>query len=199
MDSLLKQGRRASDPGERAVIYRQAQALFQKDMPWVPLYHVSAFTAYRRVGPRALRGSDRRAALREGLEDRMIKTTIPTLTLAALLLPLGARAAEKEDVLLAKLRARVEAVDAGLDGVLGLSLKDLKTGATVMELRPAEPFPTASSIKLAVIYELYRQAEEGRIDLAAPHHPPAAAREGRTACCRRWATASRSPGATWPC
>jgi ABC-type transport system substrate-binding protein len=57
MDGLLKQGRRASDPGERAAIYRQAQAQFQKDMPWVPLYHVSVFTAYRRevhglsVGP----------------------------------------------------------------------------------------------------------------------------------------------------
>lgn len=49
MDGLLKQGRRASDPGERAAIYRRAQALFQKDMPWVPLYHVSVFTAYRRV------------------------------------------------------------------------------------------------------------------------------------------------------
>jgi peptide/nickel transport system substrate-binding protein len=57
MDALLKQGRRASDPAERAAIYRQAQDLFQKDMPWVPLYHVSVFTAYRRsvhglsVGP----------------------------------------------------------------------------------------------------------------------------------------------------
>jgi peptide/nickel transport system substrate-binding protein len=57
MDALLKQGRRASDPGERAAIYRQAQELFQKDMPWVPLYHVSVFTAHRRsvhglsVGP----------------------------------------------------------------------------------------------------------------------------------------------------
>jgi ABC-type transport system substrate-binding protein len=57
MDSLLKQGRRASDSGERAALYRRAQALFQKDMPWVPLYHVSVFTAYRRsvrgisVGP----------------------------------------------------------------------------------------------------------------------------------------------------
>ena len=61
----------------------------------------------------------------------------------------------------------MEAIDSRLDGVLGLSLKDLKTGATVMEVRPAEPFPTASSIKLAVLYELYRQAEDGGIDLAA--------------------------------
>lgn len=102
----------------------------------------------------------------------MNKTTaIPTLVLS-LLVPIGAAAAEKEGVLLAKLRARVEAVDAQLDGVLGLSIKDRKTGATVMELRPAEPFPTASSIKLAVLYELYRQADEGRVDLSGLTTPP---------------------------
>lgn len=49
MDALLKQGRRGSDPGERTGSYREAQALFQRDMPFVPLYHVSTFTAYRRV------------------------------------------------------------------------------------------------------------------------------------------------------
>jgi peptide/nickel transport system substrate-binding protein len=48
MDALLKQGRRGRDMRERAASYREAQALFQKDMPWVPLYHVSLFTAYRR-------------------------------------------------------------------------------------------------------------------------------------------------------
>jgi peptide/nickel transport system substrate-binding protein len=48
MDALLVQGRRGRDQKERAASYRQAQVLFQKDMPWVPLYHVSVFTAYRR-------------------------------------------------------------------------------------------------------------------------------------------------------
>jgi beta-lactamase class A len=91
---------------------------------------------------------------------------------ACLLAPGAARATEKEDALVRKLRASVEAADASLDGVLGLSLKDLRTGAVLMELRPAEPFPTASSIKLAVLYELYRQAEEGRVDLAALTTPP---------------------------
>jgi beta-lactamase class A len=100
----------------------------------------------------------------------MTKTAIPTLV--AFLLPFGAAAAGKEDALVAKLRARVEAVDAKLDGVLGLSLADLRTGTTVMELRADEPFPTASSIKLAVLYELYRQAEEGRVDLAGLTTPP---------------------------
>src|SRR4029453_12210084 len=48
MDSLLKQGRQHADPRERAALYRSAQELFQKDVPWAPLYHVSLFTAFRR-------------------------------------------------------------------------------------------------------------------------------------------------------
>jgi beta-lactamase class A len=77
----------------------------------------------------------------------------------------------KQADLLAKLRTRVQAVDARLNGVLGIYVRDLATGATV-ELRPDEVFPTASSIKLAVLYELYRQAEEGRVDLAEATRPP---------------------------
>ncbi len=74
-------------------------------------------------------------------------------------------AGPKEDALWSRLRARVEAAGRGLDGVLGVSIRDLKSGATI-ELLPDEPFPQASSIKLAILYELYRQAEEGRVDLA---------------------------------
>jgi beta-lactamase class A len=80
----------------------------------------------------------------------------------------GAVAAElppKQAELMAKLRARVQAVDARTDGVLGVYVEDLATGS-VVELRSDEPFPTASSIKLAVLYELYRQADEGRLDLS---------------------------------
>jgi beta-lactamase class A len=77
----------------------------------------------------------------------------------------------KEADLLAKLHARVKAVDARLDGVLGVCVRDLATGATV-DLRPDEVFPTASSIKLAVLYELYRQQEEGRVDLDEVVRPP---------------------------
>lgn len=78
--------------------------------------------------------------------------------------------AGKEAVLMDKLRARLEAVDRGLDGVLGVAVKDLNSGATVT-LRADEVFPQASSIKLAVLYELFRQAEEGRVDLAATTRP----------------------------
>ena len=48
MDVFLKQGRRGDDPRERTATYVEAQALFQRDMPWVPLFHVSVYTAHRR-------------------------------------------------------------------------------------------------------------------------------------------------------
>jgi peptide/nickel transport system substrate-binding protein len=49
MDGLLKRGRMAADAEERREIYREVQELFQRDMPWVPLYHVAVFTAYRKA------------------------------------------------------------------------------------------------------------------------------------------------------
>jgi ABC-type transport system substrate-binding protein len=48
MDGLLKRARMDSAPGTRLALYRQAQELFQQDMPFVPLYHSSVFTAHRR-------------------------------------------------------------------------------------------------------------------------------------------------------
>jgi peptide/nickel transport system substrate-binding protein len=48
MDLLLKQGRRGDDQRERSAVYHEAQALFRRDMPWVPLFHVSVFTVHRR-------------------------------------------------------------------------------------------------------------------------------------------------------
>jgi len=92
-------------------------------------------------------------------------------SLLAVSLAAPATPAEKQAALWDKLRARVEAVDRGLDGVLGVSVKDLKGGMS-FELRPQESFPQASSIKLTVLYELYRQAEEGRIDLGEVTRPP---------------------------
>ena len=47
MDALLKRARRESTLPEREAVYREAEQLFQKDMPFVPLFHVSVFTAYR--------------------------------------------------------------------------------------------------------------------------------------------------------
>ena len=90
---------------------------------------------------------------------------------------LSAEPPPKEAELLAKLRARIEAVDRGLDGVLGVSVRDLKTG-TALDMRADEAFPTASTIKPAVLLELYHQAEAGRIDLLSTTTPPAGKRAG---------------------
>jgi ABC-type transport system substrate-binding protein len=48
MDGLLKQARMDSAPAGRLALYREAQDLFHKDMPFVPLYHSSVFTVHRR-------------------------------------------------------------------------------------------------------------------------------------------------------
>lgn len=48
MDALLQRGRRLVDSAQRQAVYRQAQELFQKDLPWVPLYHVALMTVSRR-------------------------------------------------------------------------------------------------------------------------------------------------------
>jgi peptide/nickel transport system substrate-binding protein len=52
MDTLLKRGRRTSSLPERIAIYGDVQALFQHDMPWVPLYHLETLTVHQK----ALRG-----------------------------------------------------------------------------------------------------------------------------------------------
>jgi beta-lactamase class A len=70
-----------------------------------------------------------------------------------------------------KLEARVREIDRRLDGVLGFSVRDIASGAT-LEIRAAEPFPTASSIKIAVLDELFHQADEGKIDLGEVTRPP---------------------------
>lgn len=69
-----------------------------------------------------------------------------------------------EAVLESKLKAAIGEVETGLDGVLGLAFKDLKTGRTLF-LHERETFPQASSIKIAVLYEVFKQAEEGRLSL----------------------------------
>jgi len=48
MDRLLKQARMESASQMRGALYRRAHALFQEEMPFVPLYHASVFTARRR-------------------------------------------------------------------------------------------------------------------------------------------------------
>jgi beta-lactamase class A len=62
----------------------------------------------------------------------------------------------KQKSLWSKLEFKVSAVDSALDGVLGVGIEDLATGQKFL-LRADAVFPQASSIKIAVLAELYRQ------------------------------------------
>jgi beta-lactamase class A len=55
-----------------------------------------------------------------------------------------------------------------LDGVAGYAIQDLATGDSFY-LNADLVFPTASSIKLAVLLELMRQAQEGKLSLDEKH------------------------------
>src|SRR5207244_13246532 len=65
------------------------------------------------------------------------------------------------DLLWKKLETRVEEIAARLDGVMGVAVLDLTDGRVL--LRNADRvFAAASSIKLAILLELYRQDQEAR-------------------------------------
>ena len=64
----------------------------------------------------------------------------------------------------AKFERRVEEIAGRLDGVAGYLFVDLTSGEKIAHLE-REVFPTASTIKLAIVYELFTQASEGRIKL----------------------------------
>lgn len=57
------------------------------------------------------------------------------------------------------LRQAVAAEEQQLDGVLGVAILDLSSGQTLF-VRADEVFPQASSIKIAVLAELYNQAQQ---------------------------------------
>ena len=68
--------------------------------------------------------------------------------------------ADQPAVLWAKLERSIAAIDARLDGVLAVAIKDLRDGRTLM-LQADAVMPTASTIKLAILAELYRQEQRG--------------------------------------
>lgn len=63
--------------------------------------------------------------------------------------------------------ARFERIAGEADGVIGYAIVDVETGDRFTRLETAA-FPTASTIKLGVLYELLKQADEGRVDLDHP-------------------------------
>jgi len=63
-----------------------------------------------------------------------------------------------------QLERRVHDIAAHVDGVVGYEVLDLTSNERFGQLERAV-FPTASTIKLAIVYELFKQADEGRVKL----------------------------------
>lgn len=83
-----------------------------------------------------------------------------TLVLALSALPTAAAGQPKSTVTIDQ---RVQSAIQGFPGAVSLYAKNLDTGATY-ELRADAPVPTASTIKLPIMVELFAQAEEGKLD-----------------------------------
>lgn len=71
------------------------------------------------------------------------------------------------ETLKAQFSATLERVAAAADGVVGYTIVDLASGDRFERLETT-PFPTASTIKLAILYEVLRQADAGAIALETP-------------------------------
>jgi beta-lactamase class A len=76
----------------------------------------------------------------------------------------GAQTPPVPSELRAKFEKRVQEISARVDGVVGYAIVDLTTGERIGHLE-RETFPTASAIKLAIVYELFKQAGEGKVRL----------------------------------
>ncbi len=95
------------------------------------------------------------------------------LTLACLCLAGGLAASaqtspppptEKQTVLWTKLEKSILDIDRSLDGVMGVAIVDLTDGHKYL-LHANDVYPQASSIKICVLAELYRQAQQGKLKL----------------------------------
>jgi beta-lactamase class A len=96
-----------------------------------------------------------------------------SLTVPIVLLSIAAAASARQPASLLQqdlrrsLDRRLAAIADSLDGVIGYAALDLATGDEIGRLEQ-QAFPTASTIKLAILYELFRQADERRIPLETP-------------------------------
>src|ERR1700757_716424 len=74
----------------------------------------------------------------------------------------------KQQLLWQKLDSSIHDVDRNLDGVLGIAMEDLSSGQTML-FQSDEVFPQASVIKVALLAELYHQAQQGKLKLTDPY------------------------------
>ena len=93
-----------------------------------------------------------------------IPLTINILVVAASALTQPKPANAGEDLLWKKLDARVGEAIERFDGVMGVAMVDLTDGRAILK-NADHVFPTASSIKIAILLELYHQEQSGKARL----------------------------------
>jgi len=71
---------------------------------------------------------------------------------------------QKEKALWQKLGTSIHSIDDQLDGVMGVAIEDLSTRDQFL-LHEDEVFAQASSIKIAILADLYLQAQQGKLKL----------------------------------
>jgi beta-lactamase class A len=100
-----------------------------------------------------------------------IHVSLRVLILLTAILIVGSTAQAQETLpaaLHATLETQLTSLAGRLNGVMGYAIKDLTTGETFLRL-PDTVFPQASSIKLTILLELLRQAQEGKLSLDEKH------------------------------
>jgi beta-lactamase class A len=102
------------------------------------------------------------------MQNRAWPLAAGCLLLLSLAAPARAQGAALQAAYHAKLQAQLSAVADHLNGVMGYALKDLTTGEAFYRW-PDTVFPQASSIKLAILLELLRQDQEGKLSLDEKH------------------------------
>ena len=109
-----------------------------------------------------------------------VSVAAPPIQPAAQSAPQASRPAIVEapaDPLRPAFERRIEAIASTLDGDMGYCIIDLTTG-TRLALKGDQAFPTASTIKIAILYELFAQADEQRLRLDEVRPLTAATRVG---------------------
>ena len=99
-----------------------------------------------------------------GLSERVVLKRLLCLVLLVVAAFAQDSIPEKQKVLWQKLESTVDTVDRDLDGTMGVAILDLNSGQKFL-LHADDVFAQASSIKITVLLELYRQAQQGKLRL----------------------------------
>lgn len=99
-----------------------------------------------------------------GMMCRRLRAVLILILAAAAPAPAHAQGPLQDD-LRAQFVSRLESITRGVDGVVGYQIRDLTSGRDMAARLEREAFPTASAIKVPILYELLKRADEGTLSL----------------------------------